>query len=387
MINDNLKGKSTKKTKRRYNYEKTNNTLDICHEKKLEEFNKKYNSITSLEKEIKKIDRNIKTENKSKKKNNQKIFDLNLQKNNVSKEINKINSNQEEIDYLLNTGEILFNYFDSVEKNDNDNKVKNINIIDFFNNNVQNIKSNQEQNRSDLLEDYLASTDKNYINNNLVCDVGICYHCNSKNINELSHDGILFCNDCNTIEYIITDNEKPGYKEPPKEISYFSYNRINHFNEWIAQSQGKETTDIPEEIFDKIYMELKKNKVTNMATLNYDKIRAILKKNKINKYYEHIPYILNRITGKSTPQLTVDLEEKLREMFKQIQGPFIKHSPKNRKNFLSYSYVLHKFLEILGETKYIKYFPLLKSREKLYQQELIWEKICEELDWIFIKSI
>jgi len=112
-----------------------------------------------------------------------------------------------------------------------------------------------------------------------------------------------------------------------------------------------------------------------------------LKKNKINKYYEHIPYILNRITGKSTPQLTVDLEEKLREMFKQIQGPFIKHSPKNRKNFLSYSYVLHKFLEILGETKYIKYFPLLKSREKLYQQELIWEKICEELDWIFIKSI
>ena len=79
------------------------------------------------------------------------------------------------------------------------------------------------------------------------------------------------------------------------------------------------------------------------------KIRSILKKNKINKYYEHIPYILNRITGKSTPQLTPELEEKLRDMFKQIQGPFIKHSPKNRKNFLSYSYVLHKFLEILGE--------------------------------------
>ena len=42
----------------------------------------------------------------------------------------------------------------------------------------------------------------------------------------------------------------------------------------MAQSQGKETTDIPEEIFDKIYMELKKNKVTNMATLNYEKIRS-----------------------------------------------------------------------------------------------------------------
>jgi len=74
-------------------------------------------------------------------------------------------------------------------------------------------------------------------------------------------------------------------------------------------------------------------------------------------------------------------------MFRQIQGPFLKYSPKNRKNFLSYSYVLHKFLEILGEDQYIMYFPLLKSREKLHQQEQIWEKICEDLNWQFIKSI
>tara|TARA_B100000029_G_C17481249_1_gene925662 strand:+ start:151 stop:1302 length:1152 start_codon:yes stop_codon:yes gene_type:complete len=383
MINDNIKSKTKgKKTKRRYNYEKTNNTLDTCHEKKLEAFNKKYNSINSLEKELKKIRKNIKNE-----KDENILFDLKKKEEEIISNISKINSKTDEINYLTNTSEILFNYYDSVENNDNDTKIKNINIIDFFNNNIHNIKSNQDQNRSDLLETYLACTDKDYINNNLSCEVDICYHCNSKNINELSHDGILFCNDCNTVEYIITDNEKPGYKEPPKEISYFSYNRINHFNEWVAQSQGKETTDIPEEIFDKIYMELKKNKITNMATLNYEKIRAILKKNKINKYYEHIPYILNRITGKSTPQLTPELEEKLRDMFKEIQGPFIKHSPKNRKNFLSYSYVLHKFLEILEEDEYIKYFPLLKSREKLYQQELIWEKICADLGWQFIKSI
>lgn len=383
MINDTIKSKNKcKKTKRRYNYEKTNNTLDTCHEKKLESFNKHYNSITSLEKELKKIRKNIKNE-----KDENMLFDLKRKEDEIISKISRINSKEDEIEYLTKTSEILFNYYDSVENNDNDNKVKNINIIDFFNNNIHNIKSNQDQNRSDLLETYLACTDKDYINNNLSCEVDICYHCNSKNINELSHDGILFCNDCNTVEYIITDNEKPGYKEPPKEISYFSYNRINHFNEWIAQSQGKETTDIPEEVFDKIFMELKKNKVTNMATLNYEKIRAILKKNKINKYYEHIPYILNRITGKSTPQLTPELEEKLRDMFKEIQGPFIKHSPKNRKNFLSYSYVLHKFLEILEEDEYIKFFPLLKSREKLYQQELIWEKICADLGWQFIKSI
>ena len=62
MINDKLKGKSSKKTKRRYNYQKTNNTLDTCHEKQLDAFNKKYNSITSLEKELKKVRKNIKNE-------------------------------------------------------------------------------------------------------------------------------------------------------------------------------------------------------------------------------------------------------------------------------------------------------------------------------------
>ncbi len=74
-------------------------------------------------------------------------------------------------------------------------------------------------------------------------------------------------------------------------------------------------------------------------------------------------------------------------MFKEIQVPFLKHSPQNRKNFLSYSYVLHKFLELLGEDKYLEYFPLLKSREKLHQQEQTWKKICEELGWQFIRSI
>ena len=30
---------------------------------------------------------------------------------------------------------------------------------------------------------------------------------------------------------------------------------------------------------------------------------------------------------------------------------------------------------------------LLKSKEKLYQQDLIWKKICEELSWEFISTI
>jgi hypothetical protein len=155
----------------------------------------------------------------------------------------------------------------------------------------------------------------------------------------------------------------------------------------LNQIQGKETTDIPEEVFNKIMLELNKQRIYNLATVTPLKIREILKKHKINKYYEHIPYILNKITGIPNPHLNTELEEKLKNMFKEIQVPFLKYSPNNRKNFLSYSYVLHKFIQILGKDQFLKYFPLLKSRDKLHQQEQIWKCICEDLGWKFIRSI
>ena len=74
-------------------------------------------------------------------------------------------------------------------------------------------------------------------------------------------------------------------------------------------------------------------------------------------------------------------------MFKEIQTPFIKNCPEERKNFLSYSYVLHKFCELIELDHLLTYFPLLKSREKLQQQDKIWEKICRDLEWQYIPSI
>jgi hypothetical protein len=85
--------------------------------------------------------------------------------------------------------------------------------------------------------------------------------------------------------------------------------------------------------------------------------------------------------------MTREVEEKFREMFKLCQEPFNIHSPKDRKNFLSYSYTLHKFCELLELYDFLPCFPLLKSTEKLKEQDKIWKKICEYLNWQFIPSI
>ena len=47
---------------------------------------------------------------------------------------------------------------------------------------------------------------------------------------------------------ILIEHEKPSYKEPPKEVCFYAYKRINHFREILAQFQAKETTQIPNQV-------------------------------------------------------------------------------------------------------------------------------------------
>jgi len=191
---------------------------------------------------------------------------------------------------------------------------------------------------------------------------------------------------CGTQEYILIDHDKPSFKDPPKDVTYFAYKRINHFNEWLSQIQGKESTEIPAEVYDNILLELKKKRRANMANLTNAEIREILRKLQYHKYYEHIPHIKFRLNGMPVTHMPPELEERLRHMFYQIQAPFNQHAPVKRKNFLSYSYVLHKFMQLLDRDEYLGSFPLLKSRDKLYMQDQIWEKICADLHWAFYRS-
>lgn len=215
----------------------------------------------------------------------------------------------------------------------------------------------------------------------------VCAHCGQGNLTAMLQEGYVYCRHCHTVDYILVDHDKPSYRDPPKETVYFAYKRINHFNEWLDQVQGKETTDIPDEVYDSILLEIKKQKLTNMAKLTKKRVKEILKKLKFNKYYEHCPHIITRINGMPSLYLPTELEDRLRHMFCQIQVPFYKHSPPKRRNFLSYSYVLHKFMQLLDKDQYLDSFQLLKSREKLHQQDQIWQKICAEISWDFIPSL
>lgn len=244
----------------------------------------------------------------------------------------------------------------------------------------------QSEDRGSLLDKYMSRVDHNHIRPCAHVEQ-VCTFCGSSDVSTLTTDAVIVCNTCHTTEPLLIDHEKPSYKDPKKEVSYFAYKRINHFNEWLNQAQGKETTDIPEEVFDKILFEIGKRRITNMAELTEAKIRAILKTLKLNKYYEHSSNLVCRLNGIPSMQMPPELEDKLRTMFKMIQSPFMRHAPTARKNFLSYSFVIHKLLQLLEKDEYLPHFRLLRSREKLWQQDQIWQKICKDLNWQFIASL
>jgi len=139
-------------------------------------------------------------------------------------------------------------------------------------------------------------------------------------------------------------------------------------------------------VYLEIKSELNKLRIKDFSMLTRNKMRPILKKLRFNKYYEHTPHIINKLNGLPPPAIDRETESELRKMFMMIQIPFKKHCPKKRKNFLSYSYVLHKCCQLLGLDVY-RAFPLLKSRAKLQEHDAIWRGICRDLGWRYSRSI
>merc|ERR1711935_210132 len=202
-----------------------------------------------------------------------------------------IESNKEEKEYYKKTGSILFDYYDNSNKYDKKitnsiNKKRNSkSVMDWFNKNNK-IKSNTKK---EVCDKYLSLTDPNFVRKINEMPPDFCKNCNIERKTHLS-DGCLVCQKCGEVEYIVIDSDKPSYKDPPKEISYFAYKRINHFNEWLAQFQAKGTTEIPQELYELILKEIKKERIQDTRELSLLKVREILKKLKKNKYYEHVPH-------------------------------------------------------------------------------------------------
>ena len=412
-------------------------TLVAQHRNKINELSKLESSLSYLQRELKKSHKEKDNLLKSsdgfgfiESRKGKRIYILNKKIRELNITIDNIKCNKIKDEYYSKTAHILYKYYDNVkavaqrhhtddedgedgDEKDIDPKLINDYAEEYEYGNSANLNSRNKRTVIDFLKktnkkksysstkisDFLDMEEKSNRANLLdsytkvihpgkykpsrkskKIEIDICKMCEVE-MTLIQSEGLVVCPQCGREEHILIDSDKPSYKDPPPEAGEFTYKRINRFDEWLTQYQAKETTEIPQEVLDSILLEMKKEGITNLCRLTMEKVRGYLKKLGLNKYYEHIPHIIYCLNGLPTPRLTQETEEKLRSMFRQIQDIFDIVCPDDRTNFLSYSYLLRKLLELLGEDEHKHYFRLHKSREKIYQHDKV------NTQWFYISIV
>jgi hypothetical protein len=359
------------KTNKKIKYNKQSAiTLDTKHKEFLNEFSKDENDrIPNLKLERQQLKQQLLEEITI-----EQQLEIKDKINEISEEIKEIKSRKK--DYFLDNSKFIFDYFENKKNISDGNNVKvNSNksklVNTFFKIKLENdnFKLAQRENNN-IVKNYLSNIDDGFLDvNSFVYQTDICYVCNKGELIPLDDEGILVCTSCCRVVPYLIENEKPSYKEPPKEVCFYAYKRINHFKEILAQFQGKETTQIPLDVIENIKLQIKKERI-ELSQITNAKTKEILKKLGYNKYYEHIPFIKDKL-GIKPPIMSSDLEETLCNLFIELQSPYSKFCPDDRVNFLNYYYTAYKLCELLGENQYLQHFPMLKDREKRIEQDIL----------------
>lgn len=298
--------------------------------------------------------------------------------------------------YYEDNSKIIFEYFENKKNielsipNKNAMDSKNKQIQSFFKMNVDNGLDDYKEYNSNIKSiymKYLHNVDDKYIDvSKYMYSANVCNICKTGELVPYEDEGLFICKNCSHIFPYLAENEKPSYKETPKEICFYAYKRLNHFKEVLSQFQAKETTQINADIIDKIKKQIKKERIT-LDDLTNEIMREILRKlGYDSKYYEHIPFIKHKL-GIKPLIMSRELEEDLYNDFNDLQAPYFKHCPNNRENFLNYNYTAYKLCERRGYNEFLPHFHMIKDRNKLIEHDTIWSKMCKDLDWKYIPTV
>lgn len=331
-----------------------NLTLEKLHKQK----------ITEINKNQKKIDKKLKQIEEYKIKNKDTTE--------LQNQVTELKSNGTSMDYFDKVGDLILDYYQ--DKNNTSNKEEEQNILEIFNKPV-NDETKTNKIYSSFVKRLEGSNVDKYSGKNRIIK---CENCAIEKIYYPSQ-GSFICEECGDMTDIIIDEDFVI-----KDIS--CYHRSGRFKEWLNQFQAKENAEIDDHVYKLIVSELQKKRINDFSNLNRNLIREILRKLNFTKYYDNVAFIINKLNNIPAPKISHVLEKKLLYMFGMIEDIWNIVKPKNRKNMLSYPYILHKLCELLEEDHLLPSFPLLKSQDVLREQDRIWKRICDKLNWEFYSS-
>jgi len=167
----------------------------------------------------------------------------------LKKKRDEWNDNKPLYDYFFETGDLLYKYYDLQEKIQKGSSTGASRILKAKPGSVLAalqegadvqpliklpVRSSQplEEGREILLEKYLLKIDPEHartVTNTLEDPYGICEKCDREmtfSINE----ALFFCDQCGYQEFVLIDSDKPSYKDPPREVTYYEYKHVHHHN-------------------------------------------------------------------------------------------------------------------------------------------------------------
>ena len=209
---------------------------------------------------------------------------------------------------------------------------------------------------------------------------------------KLPSESALACPECGVqTSYLDSTAAATGHADD-RSFNQFAYCRTNHFLQWLRACQGKESVTIPDEVLRGVCQELAKNRV-RVDDITSKKVRDALKVMKQRKYYENVVLITSLLTGKKPPRFSPTVEQTLQRLFMKIQKPFevaVRAICPERKNFLSYSYILTKLCGLIRDSidpRWLTAFNCLKGKDKIYKSDKLWCHMCRQLGWRYYPSI
>ena len=334
----------------------------------------------------------IQTLRAMKNKTSDAYYEYREQLDDIKQEISQLKKQKKQ--YLLQNSKYIFNYYEEKQKiSSGENKIDSNTINSFFKikgttDDSSNMNSDKYKASKQIYQNYWKNVDGNIIHlQEYVLDSDTCLICNQGELIPLDEEGVLICNNvkCGKFMIHIVENQKPLNKEMPNEVSYTAYIRLNHFKEILSQFQAKETTRIPDDVLEDVRNRIKKER-KNISEMNYTEMRNILSILGYNKYFEHIQYI-NSILGIKPPLMDEELIETLCVLFIEIQQPWAIFCPINLTNFFNYTYILCQLCVLLDQKQYLPFIPMMKDRIKQLEQDMIWKKVCDYLDWEYFPTV
>lgn len=225
-----------------------------------------------------------------------------------------------------------------------------------------------------------------------ISSVNVCPTCPNTLMQKIPSESIMVCPKCGVLSRYLDSSAQSTGIQDERSFSAFSYSRDGHFDSWLRNLQGKESTTIPDEVIQKVCEELYKKRIP-VEDVTPKRVRECLKVLKYSKYYENSVLICSTLTGKQPPRFSCEMEKNLQLMFRKIQGPFetaVLAVDPTRKNFLSYAFCAYKLVQLIEDNKesvWTKRLPRLKGRDKVYRSDRIWAHICAQLNWKFYPSV